>query len=905
MLNNTAITQTTNIVPVQGIFTPDPNFALVNLIGPAGRPFYPNINPVQSGLTIVNSTINSSVIGGVSPSTATFTNLVTTTGQVNTSPVNSLDLANKAYVDATSQGLSFKQPANVTTIANITLSGLQTIDGYTTLAGDRVLVRSQTAQADNGIYVAAAGAWSRSADANTYAELLAAYLFVLQGTVWGGSSWVCTNIPGGTLGVTAITFVQFSNNAIYTVGTGLNLIGFQFSIANTPVTAGTFGSASKSLTAAVNAQGQLTSLTAQDIAIANTQVSGLGTMSTQNANSVAITGGSITGTPISGSTVGGSTITASTQFSGPGTGLTGTATTLNIGGNAATATSATTAGSATTATTATNLAGGAAGSIPYQSGAGITAFLASGSGVLVGGATPTFSTAPTLTGTNFSAIPNSALTNSSFTLGSTSIALGGTATVISGLTLSGAKINNSAPYLDYAPSAQPSYLEGRSWYDSTTHSLAYYNEVTNNTVYTGQQVQLRVINNTGSSIAAGMVVYITSTSSGQIYPNIALAQANNVVTSALAGLTSQSIANGAIGYVTTVGIVANVNTGLFTVGDTLYLSPYSAGFMMNTVPPTGYAVKVGTVAYVNSTTGQIFVRQSNAYVLAPNISGVVAIANGGTNGTAAPTAGAIAYGSGTAYAFSAAGTTGQVLTSAGAGTPTWTTPIAYATVTDDTTTAATRYPLFAASTSGNLTTEYTSSTKYQYNPSTGILTATGFAGAGTGLTGTATSLSIGGNAATATSATSATTATNLAGGAASQIPYQTAAGATGFIGNGTSGQILQSNGASVPTWVTFTGGATIVDDTTTNATRYPLFAAATSGTLSTSYTSSTKYQYNPNTGALAAPVVQATNGLFVNSNTVSVSYSIPSGSNAVSAGPITVNSGITVTTPSGSRWVVV
>jgi hypothetical protein len=402
-----------------------------------------------------------------------------------------------------------------------------------------------------------------------------------------------------------------------------------------------------------------------------------------------------------------------------------------------------------------------------------------------------------------------------------------------------------------------------------------------------------------------MVVYITSTSSGQIYPNIALAQANNVVTAALAGLTSQSIANGAIGYVTTVGIVANVNTGLFTVGDTLYLSPYSAGFMMNTVPPTGYAVKVGTVAYVNSTTGQIFVRQSNAYVLAPNISGVVAIANGGTNGTAVPTAGAVAYGSGTAYAFTAAGTTGQILTSQGAGTPTWTTPTAYATVTDDTTTAATRYPLFAASTSGNLTTEYTSSTKYQYNPSTGVLTATGFAGAGTGLTGTATSLSIGGNAATATSATSATTATNIAGGAASQIPYQTGSGATAFIANGTSGQVLQSTGAGVPTWVTFSGGATIVDDTTTNATRYPLFAAATSGTLSTSYTSSTELQYNPSTGTSSSPIQLASNGLVVNSNTVSVSYSMPSGNSAVSAGPMTVNSGITVTVPSGSRWVVV
>jgi len=92
---------------------------------------------------------------------------------------------------------------------------------------------------------------------------------------------------------------------------------------------------------------------------------------------------------------------------------------------------------------------------------------------------------------------------------------------------------------------------------------------------------------------------------------------------------------------------------------------------------------------------------------------------------------------------------------------------------------------------------------------TGAFTATSFAGAGTGLTGTASSLSIGGNAATATSATSATTATtatNLAGGVASQIPYQTGAGATSFIANGTAGQVLTSAGASAPAWGGISGG---------------------------------------------------------------------------------------------------
>jgi hypothetical protein len=91
-------------------------------------------------------------------------------------------------------------------------------------------------------------------------------------------------------------------------------------------------------------------------------------------------------------------------------------------------------GNAATATRATNLAAGAAGSVPYQTAANTTAFLASASGVLVGGNPPTFSTTPTLTGTNFTAIPNAALSNSSVTIGTTAVALGATSTTLAGLT---------------------------------------------------------------------------------------------------------------------------------------------------------------------------------------------------------------------------------------------------------------------------------------------------------------------------------------------------------------------------------------------------------------------------------------------------------------------------------------
>ena len=114
---------------------------------------------------------------------------------------------------------------------------------------------------------------------------------------------------------------------------------------------------------------------------------------------------------------------------------------------------------------------------------------------------------------------------------------------------------------------------------------------------------------------------------------------------------------------------------------------------------------------------------------------------------------------------------------------------------------------------------------------------------------------------------------------------------------------LQFEGYNGSAWASV-GGAAISNDTTTATVRYPLFAANTSGIALTVYTSNTNYTYTPSTGALQAPVIIASDGLLVNSNTVSSSYSIPVGSNAISAGPISVAAGKSVTIPSGSRWVI-
>ena len=234
MSNNTAVTQTTNIVPVQGIFAPEPTFDLITFIGPAGTPFLPPTNPILDGVTITNSTINSTTIGAISPSTGNFTNISTTTGTISTTPSGDTDIANKAYVDSVAQGLDIKASCLYTTTNNINLTGLAVQSGgdwlSTLTAGNRILVKNQTAQAENGIYAASASGWTRTNDMNTWAEVPGAFTFIEDGATLSSTGWVTTAGSTGTIGVTAMPWTQFSGAGTYTAGNGLQLISNQFSV---------------------------------------------------------------------------------------------------------------------------------------------------------------------------------------------------------------------------------------------------------------------------------------------------------------------------------------------------------------------------------------------------------------------------------------------------------------------------------------------------------------------------------------------------------------------------------------------------------------------------------------------------------------------------------------------------
>ena len=510
--------------------------------------------------------------------TLTFDSVHTVTGLP--APLLPSDAANKSYVESVLAGLSWKLSVKAGSTASysatynngsfgvgatLTNAGTQSgfvIDGYTAFIGDRVLIKDQTDKKQNGIYyVADSGNSSsnwvliRSLDSDIVSELNNETVLVTAGATNAGTGWTQTT-ANPLIGTNNIVYVQYSGTGTYTVGAGLSLVGNTFS--NTGVL---------SVTAGTNL-----------LVSASTGAITVSTSTTPTFSNATFTVADGTA-PF--------TVTSTTPVAN-----------LSIGGNAATA---------TTSGIATNLSSGSIGSIPYQSTINTTSMLAAAtsSQVLVSGTTPSWTNAPTLTGTNFTSIPNVALVNSAFTLGSTSVALGATVSSLSGLTsvssasFVGTLTGNSSTATILQTSRSITATGDAAWtvnFDGSANASSTLTLSTVNSSPVSDQFVKTTVN------GKGLVTATSAVTSGDITNTLgyipARAGANTDITS-FSGLTGPISTVDNIDFDTTV-TATNVAGRLWWTGNTL-----SIGMNANVVQKIGESEFVHIKASAGITAGQL------------------------------------------------------------------------------------------------------------------------------------------------------------------------------------------------------------------------------------------------------------------------------------------------------------
>jgi hypothetical protein len=260
--------------------------------------------PVANGGTGATSaaTARTNLSAAASGANTDITSIALTTGTISTAPTGGTDIVNKTYADSIASGINFHQSVRLATVAALpantynngtsgvgatltaNANGALSIDGVAVVATNRVLIKNEATQANNGVYTV-----TQVGDGSTPYILTRAtdfdsagsgvdqidqgdFFLVNAGSTLANTSWVQQTPLPITVGTTAIVFTQFGAPITYSAGTGLSLAGTVFSITNTGVTATTYGSASSVPVLAINAQGQVTSASNSSIAIAASQI---------------------------------------------------------------------------------------------------------------------------------------------------------------------------------------------------------------------------------------------------------------------------------------------------------------------------------------------------------------------------------------------------------------------------------------------------------------------------------------------------------------------------------------------------------------------------------------------------------------------------------------------------------
>ena len=250
----------------------------------------------------VAGTARTNLLAAGSGANTDITSIALTTGTVSTTPTSGTDIVNKAYADSIASGINFHQSVRLATAAALpantynngasgvgatltgNANGALTVDGVAAVVGNRILVKDEVTQANNGVYTvtqvgsgAAVYILTRATDfdsAGSGVDQIDAgdFFLVTAGTTQSNTSWVQQTPLPIVVGTTAIVFTQFAAPVLYSAGTGLTLAGTVFSITNTGVSASTYGSASSVPVIAINAQGQVTSASNSSISIAGSQI---------------------------------------------------------------------------------------------------------------------------------------------------------------------------------------------------------------------------------------------------------------------------------------------------------------------------------------------------------------------------------------------------------------------------------------------------------------------------------------------------------------------------------------------------------------------------------------------------------------------------------------------------------